>query len=315
MDTKFNLKELEQNVLKLLKEKNHISFLLIGRTGVGKSSTINSLLGEEVAPVGKYRPTTMEITTYQHCHDKIQYKIIDTPGLCDDLPEKGNDEQYLQSIKECVTCADSIWFVTELDATRVSSDEKRGIKLITTALGEKVWSSSVIIFTRSDKVNAEDFELDLAERSAIMREEILKYAPSTIVNNIPCIAVSNTNDILPNNKPWLGELFTQVFIRFSDAGALPFLTSMKNEIGEEQKEKKSIETGSPKMKRSKRIKINPLQKEKITDSVVKRVIGSTTSGALTGAEIGSRFGPVGVAVGSAIGAVLGGAIAWLFSFS
>jgi len=39
-------------------------FLLVGRTGVGKSSTVNSLMGKEIASVGDYEPTTMEVKNY-----------------------------------------------------------------------------------------------------------------------------------------------------------------------------------------------------------------------------------------------------------
>ncbi len=314
MDTKLNFDQLEESVIKLLREKQYISFLLIGRTGVGKSSTINSLLGQDVAPTSKYRPTTMEIKTYQHCHEQVNYKIIDTPGLCDDLPEAGNDERYLNNIKKCAAHADCIWFVTELDAPRVSSDEKRGIKLISQTLGECIWSRSIVVFTRSDKVNKNDFDSDLIQRSAVIREEILKYAPTTNVDEIPCVAVSNLNEKLPNNKPWLGDLFTQVVVRFSDSAALPFLKSMQKDIEEESLVNKYQPRLSEKREKPKRISINPAQKEKIKDEVVKRVIGSATSGAVTGAKIGTRYGPYGVTVGSLFGAFLGGSIAWLFSY-
>ncbi|MCP4324768.1 MAG: hypothetical protein GY787_23550, partial [Alteromonadales bacterium] len=279
MDTKLNFDQLEESVIKLLREKQYISFLLIGRTGVGKSSTINSLLGQDVATTSKYRPATMGIKTYQHCHEQVNYKIIDTPGLCDDLPEAGNDDRYLYHIRKCAAHADCIWFVTELDAPRMSSDEKRSIKLISQALGECIWSRSIIVFTRSDKVNKKDFDSDVTHRTAVIRKEILKYASTTNVNDIPCVAVSNLNETLPNNKPWLGDLFTQVVARCSDSAALPFLLSMQKDVEEESFIKKSQPRLPDKIVKPKRIIINPGQKEKIKDAVVKRVVSSATSGA------------------------------------
>ena len=80
-----NIKEkLLSNLLKLKKEK--VNLMVTGATGVGKSSTINALFGEEVAKVGtSVDPETMEIEKYEL--DNLV--IWDTPGL-DDGKEADN---------------------------------------------------------------------------------------------------------------------------------------------------------------------------------------------------------------------------------
>lgn len=296
----------------MIARNEKLTFLLIGRTGVGKSSTINSLLGEEVAPVGKYKPTTKEVISYQHKHGDLTYDIIDTPGLCDDLPDVGNDQVYLDKIKNHASKADSIWFVTKLDETRISSDEKRGIKLISEALGSDCWDRSIIIFTRADK--ADDFEEDLKQRTIIIQEEIGKYFSNYA--SIPAVAVSNSYPILPNGEKWLPELFTQVFLRFSDEGALPFLDSMKEDIGaikkEGQQDEKPQKKGPRDEKQKERIELNEEQKERIRTSAFKRIMSGAAAGASIGNRIGKPFGKVGEAIATGAGTLIGGIFGWLF---
>ena len=71
----------EKLLVNLLKMKNQkINLMVTGATGVGKSSTINALFGEEVAKVGtSVDPETMEIDKYEL--DNLV--IWDTPGLGD----------------------------------------------------------------------------------------------------------------------------------------------------------------------------------------------------------------------------------------
>lgn len=56
-----------------------LNLLLIGSTGVGKSTFINSLVGKEVAKTGVTAPVTTEITGYsiEHTHTTI----YDSPGI------------------------------------------------------------------------------------------------------------------------------------------------------------------------------------------------------------------------------------------
>jgi len=238
-----DIEKIQETVNQLIDHKRILRFLLVGRTGVGKSSTINSLFGEEVALVGKFEPQTMGVEEYFHEHNDVKYRIIDTPGLCDDLESEGNDAKYLDEIKKHIDDIDCVWFVTELDAPRVTSDEKRGIKIISEELGIKIWSRSIIILTRADKVEIAEYKLYFERRSALVRKEIEKYAPD-YAEAIPAVAVTNKRDVLPNGKQWLGELFTQVYVRFSDSGALLFLDSMKNEVGQSQKKTQSIYTNN-----------------------------------------------------------------------
>lgn len=74
-----------------------LDILVVGATGSGKSSTINCLLGYEVAIVGEgVNPQTSRI---EHYKIKDILRFWDTPGIGDSTIK---DEEYLNLIKEKV---------------------------------------------------------------------------------------------------------------------------------------------------------------------------------------------------------------------
>lgn len=92
--------ELIKNLEKV--KKQELNILFVGATGVGKSSTINSIFNTEVAKVGfGVEPETMNIERYQ-----IGNMILwDTPGL-GDSPE--NDKGYANQISEILCKKNSV---------------------------------------------------------------------------------------------------------------------------------------------------------------------------------------------------------------
>lgn len=98
---------------------SEILFVLIGDINAGKSSTMNKIMGEDVASVGAQPGETKEIKKYKY-NEKIVF--VDTPGL-DDV-NKENSAETLSYYKE----ADVVLFFLNAAGTVLSEGEKRSLQ-------------------------------------------------------------------------------------------------------------------------------------------------------------------------------------------
>ncbi|KMZ76157.1 Translocase of chloroplast 34 [Zostera marina] len=219
-----------QNKLHELLEKlkydkvNTLTILVMGKGGVGKSSTVNSLLGERVTYVSAFQSEGLRPMIFPRVLAGFTLNVIDTPGLV----EGGYvNEQSLDTIKRFLLdkTIDVLLYVDRFDSYRVDNLDRQIIKAITDTFGKKIWKRSVIGLTHAqlsppDGLSYDDF---LARRSETLMKVIRSGA--TIKNreiqdyDIPIALIENsgrctTNDdlekVLPNGICWIPNMMKTI---------------------------------------------------------------------------------------------------------
>ena len=148
-----------QQCLQELRDYAKLEFLVCGKTGVGKSTLINGLVGQEVRNVndpglGDYSsatfgPGTTEVEETLLNIDGVLVSVWDSPGLQDDTD---SDEKYLENMYANCKNVDLVLYCVDMTTVRWTPREKKATELLTKKFGVEFWKRCILVMTKANMV-------------------------------------------------------------------------------------------------------------------------------------------------------------------
>lgn len=127
------------------------NIVLLGKTGAGKSSTGNLLLGEErFMTSGGNQSCTQTIQSEEFWVDNMKFCIIDTPGFFDtSVPPEAISTELLKIVTKCDEGINAFVFVRSLGTVRTTPEERQAFENVKEVFGEAALDHCIFLFTRA----------------------------------------------------------------------------------------------------------------------------------------------------------------------
>ena len=207
-----------------IKTAKSLNILITGKTGAGKSTLVNALLGRVVAKEGgDFRPETCKVEEYlfEDPGCGITITVWDSPGLQDGAGKEG---EYIDDmVKKCKQIHLLLYCINLLDERSDLDRDESAIAKFTKAFGKVIWRNCVFVLTYGNmmqgRVSRKCPNNELAQRREYERKisewtEKIKGAlknagvDGQMLIKIPIEVAGHYNKpSLPGCKYWLGALW------------------------------------------------------------------------------------------------------------
>ena len=203
-----------------------MKLLIVGKTGVGKSTLVNSFLKEKLPEIeGEFllERGTVCVKEYHTTKHGISIAMCDTPGLQDGTSYQG---EYLRQIQEIYSKHDLVLFCMRCSQhSFVPGDDNsdiRAMKRLTVTLGVELWKSTVIVLTFANVLKARLDTMNNGDEAFIerfqvwgkhLRVRLLEdiHLPKEVVDRIKIVPAGHySKPSLPGIDNWQNNLLSQL---------------------------------------------------------------------------------------------------------
>ena len=207
---------------------NSLRILAVGRSGVGKSTFINAMYGDDVAHVAAERsPTTSIVKAHDQEVQGVKLTFYDSPGLQDG---QGSDRAYIKDMKDTCKVVSLLLYCVRMD-DQVREHDYKTMKIVTSAFGKDIWKNVMFVLTQANNVKpvsrSQGSPTDYFNRIFnAMKQTIQGYVKKEFGVTVPVVASGSPIDFsLPVCDDWRNMVLHKSLDTCSNEGAVAILKS------------------------------------------------------------------------------------------